>query len=361
MAADALHVTGATDAREARLDTGGLIATQGATSIDTRTGVLFGPGSTAVVTGTSATAPMSYAVAVHHAVTTRGAAYGPYLGPTNDTATTATTTAAPASGSRIDIIYTKQQDNTAGIPTPDTGSPAPLIAVVQGTSSTGTPVAPPLPVGAEELARATVAAGATSTNGTGVTITNTARQTVARGARIPVRTQADRDALTLYKGLEVYRLDTGAVEINTTGTSSGWASTTPGTIGCTWTASPALMPSGQPWGPGTPTIVSQSGGTFTPGGDAIIVPVSGMWLVSWKFHLTSATYGPRAFMDINAPTEGARAGLGGPGETDGSVTALLPVAAGGALIHTIFLTLSTAPTSAAWTASGRMVRVGNLL
>ena len=213
MAADALFVNGGvTDAREARLDSGALIAVQGPTALDARTGVLAGPGSTALVTGTSATAPMSYAIAPHHAVTSRGASNGPYIGPTLDASTTVATTAAPGSGSRIDVIYVKQQDSTAGVPTPD-GSTAPLYGVVQGTSSTGTPVKPALPVGAEELATATVTSSATATNGAGVTITNTARQTAARGGVIPVRTKAERDTIAAGEGQPVWRRDLNMLEV----------------------------------------------------------------------------------------------------------------------------------------------------
>jgi hypothetical protein len=202
---DALHTHGGvTDAKEARIADGGLLAVQGAGALDVRTGVLVGPGATALVTGTAATGTMTVSIAAHHWVTSRGSANGPYRGAL-EAATTANIAAAPGSGSRIDVVYVKQQDATAGVPTPD-GVTAPLYGVVTGTVGAGKPA---LPVGAEELATVTVAAGATSTNGAGVTIANTARITVARGAPIPVTSQAERDALPgKYDGLQVIRRDT---------------------------------------------------------------------------------------------------------------------------------------------------------
>jgi hypothetical protein len=219
---DALHTHGGvTDAREARLAQGGLIAAHGPTTLDTRTGVLVGPGTTQLVTGTADTAPMRVAIAPHNWVTSRGAANGPYLGAL-EASTTVDIAAAPGSGTRTDVVWVKQQDATAGVPSPD-ASTAPEYGATTGTVGAGKPT---IPVGAEELATVDVAAGATATNGSGVTITNTARQTVARGARIPVRNQAERDALTTHPGLEVYRLDTGQVQLRG---AAAWATVTEAT------------------------------------------------------------------------------------------------------------------------------------
>ena len=97
------------------------------------------------------------------------------------------------------------------------------LQVVPGTASP-TPVEPDVPANALVLAKVTVHAGADkitdadiedrrlSTPGQG--------HATALGARVPVWSQAQRDALAAYPGLEVYRLDTGAVE---TYTASGWA------------------------------------------------------------------------------------------------------------------------------------------
>lgn len=68
------------------------------------------------------------------------------------------TTAAPASGARIDIVYGLQRDPEKG--DPDNQS---IIGVVQGAAG-ASPVAPSLPAGAVELARYQVPQGATSTS-----------------------------------------------------------------------------------------------------------------------------------------------------------------------------------------------------
>lgn len=211
--ADALHTHGAVvSAQEARADDAGLITPQ-ASTLDVRTGVLVAPGSTDLVTGTSATGTMTYGIAAHHWVGSRGVANGPYRG-TLEAATTVPTAAAPGSNSRIDVIWSRQKDATAGVPTPD-GSYGEEYGCTSGVAAVS-PVKPAIPVGAVELATAVVTSAALSTNGAGVTTTQTARQVVARGAPVPCRTQAERDALTAYAGLQVYRIDTGAVEIYTT-------------------------------------------------------------------------------------------------------------------------------------------------
>lgn len=275
---DARHVSGTlsgagvTDAREARLAEGGLIAVQGPGLLDALTGVAYGPGSTTLITGTTATGPMTVQIGAHHAITTRGSANGVYLGPVLEAAQTVNIDAAPASGSRIDVVYVKQQDGGSGIPSPDTTT-APLYGVVTGTASSS-PTKPALTVvGAEELGTVQVAAGATSTNGSGVTITNTARQTVARGAPIPVRTQAERDALTTYPLLCVLRLDTGNLEVRNPG-DTGWnvvryaaGPTTvafpggPNYAAVSGYVAPKLMTDVGGWVTGSSAIIDTAGGT----------------------------------------------------------------------------------------------------
>jgi hypothetical protein len=198
-----------------RLAQAGLIAPQ-TSSLAVRTGVLIAPGATALVTGTSATGTMTVNVAAHHWVTTRGAADGVYIGAL-EAATTANIAAAPGANSRIDVVYVKQNDSGSTI-SPD-GSTTFQVGVTTGTAGVS-PTKPAIPVGAQEIATVTVAAGATSTNGAGVTISNTAPMTAARGARIHVRSQTERDALTAFAGLEVYRIDTGAVELRNAANSA---------------------------------------------------------------------------------------------------------------------------------------------
>lgn len=200
---------GQTDQLDARHAIGGLLAVQGPTALDIRTGVLMAPGSTQLVSGTSRTGPkMSALINPHVLVGSRGVANGPYLGPTLEAPLEVDVELAPASGSRIDVVYGRQRDMTSGIPSPDP-TPGPQYAVLTGTWTTGVPQKPDLSTipGATELAVLTIAAGATSTNGSGVTITQTARQTVARGGILPVADAAERTALQnaggVYDGLVV--------------------------------------------------------------------------------------------------------------------------------------------------------------
>lgn len=214
---------GVVSALDHRLDQGAWLAlTTGI--MDVRTGVPHGPGTTALVTGTSATGTMTYAIAAHHWVTSRGVNDGVYVG-TTEAAQTVATTAAPGSNSRIDVIWEKQQDQYSTLSADATS--APQYGVTQGTAAVS-PTKPTIPVGALELATSVVAVGATSTNGANVTITNTARLTAARGAPIPVRNTTERDALTTYPGLHVIRLDNG-------GKLERWVS------GSTWTTYDALQ------------------------------------------------------------------------------------------------------------------------
>jgi len=105
---------------------------------------------------TSATA-MSYAIADGVAVGSRGASYGAVL--SRVPSGTVTTGAAPASGSRIDVIYAMQHDPTQGN---DDGLC--VLAIVQGSAGSS-PAKPDVPTGGIELAAYLVPAGITTTAG----------------------------------------------------------------------------------------------------------------------------------------------------------------------------------------------------
>jgi hypothetical protein len=234
-AKDSLFVVGAagagqTSPTEARLALGGLVTPAG-TGVAVRGGTFYGPGTPGLVSGTGS---MAYSVAAGQFVVTRSAAtLGPYLG-ANDGATTVNTTAAPGTvgQSRWDLIWYRQPDAEQG----DANSTA-VFGVTQGTAS-GSPAKPygSVPAGALVLAEALVPQGATQTS-SGVTITQVAPWTVATGAPVPVRSQAERDAMTTYSGLTVYRIDTTRTEQYDGSTwrvihdPGAWRSYTP-----TWTA-----------------------------------------------------------------------------------------------------------------------------
>lgn len=149
---------------------------------------LFWAGNPTIVTGT---AGMAYAVAIFTCASTRGVTTGALLW-ANDGTVNVSTTAAPGSNSRIDIIYAWHREFAL-----DGVNSDPVIGVVQGTSA-AIPTAPSLAAfpGAIELARATVSAGATATNGGSVVITQTAPFTASSGGTVFFRTLAEMNAAT---------------------------------------------------------------------------------------------------------------------------------------------------------------------
>lgn len=175
------------------------------TGIGARSGILIGADSP-LVTGN---ATWAYNVALFHAYVSRAASDGGQVygndGSVLIGATGVGTTVpiAPTVGlQRIDIIWTRHPTNAENA---DTAS-EPLFGVASGASA-AVAVAPTIPTGAIELARNLMTTSATSTVSAGNTITQSVPYTALRGAPIPVRTQVERDALTLYSGLSVYRLD----------------------------------------------------------------------------------------------------------------------------------------------------------
>ena len=161
------------------------------TALLVRAGVFFG-GNASLVAGT---AGMAYSVAAYDICTQRSATAGVVFGG-NDGALSVATTAAPGSNSRIDIIFHWHREFSI-----DGVDSNPVIGVIQGTPA-ASPAAPSLAAfpGAVELARATVAAGATATNGAGVTITQTAPFTTMDGGMLVERSKAALDAVTNLAG-----------------------------------------------------------------------------------------------------------------------------------------------------------------
>lgn len=194
---------------------------------------LFYDGVSNIVVGR---ASMGYDVLPFLAVLTRGAAAGAVL-LANDGVVTVPTTPAPGSNSRIDVIYVWQREFSL-----DGVNSNPVIGVVQGTPA-ASPVAPSLAAfpGAVELARATVAAGATVTNGAGVTITQTAPFTTVDGGTLVRRTVTEMNAIPAPRdGMFCEVLANGIVYRRTAGSWVPWSS---------------------PWIPYTPTLVGMAVGT----------------------------------------------------------------------------------------------------
>lgn len=150
-----------------------------------RAGVL-GAANLSIVT---ALATMNVAVAAAEFVTTKGKADGVAIF-TNDGTVNVAIGAAPASNSRIDVIYVKHNDNTTG----DANS-NPIFGVQAGVAA-ASPTKPAIPTGALELATLRVYAGTTAANGGSNTLVNTYAMTAARGGTVPFRTKAELDLWT---------------------------------------------------------------------------------------------------------------------------------------------------------------------
>lgn len=122
----------------------------------------------------------------------------------NDGPTNVLVGTAPASNSRLDVIYAKQNDASSTVTVPDANN-TPVFGVLAGVAS-ATPVRNPagLPAGALELATILVPSTATATNSAGVVITQTAQFTAAAGGVVPFRTTAERDAFSAAGGARGY-------------------------------------------------------------------------------------------------------------------------------------------------------------
>ena len=206
----ALHTAGGVEgALDGRLDSASEWALNGPGPLDVRVGVVYAPGAPMQVLGTAATSPWAVTVNPGHVVGSKGSTNGPYIA-ANDALATVALAVPPAANSRIDVIYAMQQD-TAAVVSPDASTVA-VLAAATGVAG-AVPAVPAIPVGAVTLAQVTIASTAIAgTSGAGVTIAQVFLWTAPRGVPIPVRTQAERDAITAYAGLRDYRLDTGVIE-----------------------------------------------------------------------------------------------------------------------------------------------------
>ncbi len=142
----------------------------------------------------------------------------------NNGATTVTTTAAPASNSRIDVIWVRPQF----VASADSGN-VPLFGVTQGTAA-ASPSKPSIPAGALELATAVIPSTATTTTSSGVVITQTFLYTAFEGGTVLLRNQAEENAWAPHDGSLAFRLDTQTLRRRGNGSWNDATSFTP-----TWT------------------------------------------------------------------------------------------------------------------------------
>lgn len=179
--------------------------------------------STTLVTGSASA--IAYTLGALTAVVNRAAGEGVY--PFAFTGTTSVTSSpAPGTNSRIDLVWIKQNDPEKGDPDNQV-----VMGVVVGTAA-ASPADPTadVPSGAMVVGRARIYAGTTSVTGAGATSagnTNTLEQVwpyaALRGAPVPVRTTTERNALSATAGKSVRRLDLGGVTERANGTD--WRAT----------------------------------------------------------------------------------------------------------------------------------------
>lgn len=162
-------------------------------------------------------ATMNVAIAAAEFVTSKGKADGVAIF-TNDGTVNVAIAAAPASNSRIDVIWVKHNDNTTG----DANS-TPTFGVTAGTAA-ASPTKPAIPTGALELATLRVYAGTTAANGGSNTLTNTYQMTASRGGVVPVRTTTERDAwTTAAPGQQLLVIASGFLYAFVAGAWVGWS------------------------------------------------------------------------------------------------------------------------------------------
>jgi hypothetical protein len=212
----------------ARTSVSSLVAHDGA---GPRLGVFY-EGNQTLLTGTATTAPsMQVSVSPLAFASQKALTEGVYIGRSVGTVLV-DVAAAPASNSRIDVVYVMQRDKNATT-SPDAVSQG-EVGVITGTAAVS-PTKPAIPAGAVEVGTLTIAAGVTATTNVGCTIATTCAWTTAAGADIAVRNQAERDAMTAFDGLQVYRLDTHTVETSngTVWLGGPWLTYTPTLSGFT--------------------------------------------------------------------------------------------------------------------------------
>lgn len=182
-----------------------------------RVGVLGNAGTTPSAGIVSTLATMNVAVAAAEFATSKGKADGVPIF-SNDGVVNVAIGAAPASNSRIDVIWVKHNDNTTG-----DANALPVFGVTAGTAA-ASPTKPAIPTGALELATLRVYAGTTATNGGSNVLTNTYRMTASRGGVVPVRTLAERDAWTNPVDGQLVRVlaEDALYEYLATASTPGW-------------------------------------------------------------------------------------------------------------------------------------------
>lgn len=165
-------------------------------------------------------ASMGYDIAPFIAVTARSNAGAELIA--NDSAVTVPTTAAPGANSRIDVIWVRAQFEIFGDANNDV-----VFGVTQGAAAVS-PTKPAIPAGALELATASLLSTATTTQSSGVVITQTFPYTAPVGGAVWFRNATELAAWAPEDGALAFRIDTDVLLIRrggawrTVSEDTGW-------------------------------------------------------------------------------------------------------------------------------------------
>lgn len=257
----------------------------------------------------------------------------------SDANETGSVTAADATNPRKDIVYIQINDSTAG---DGSGAVTAEVEYLAGTPA-ATPSAPALP--ARSFLVGTISVPV-SGGGSPTVVLNPDRF-VAAGARLPIESQAKRDALTPYLGMEILRTD--LTQVDASGTVERWNGTRWDHFGhIEWTTGGSGLSSGSAFNLGiftqvsgkttqaTSFVTSVSGGglQFTDAGDYQVDVVQ-----EWSASVGSG----RAFISIE-DVVGTSSNIAfgrapfGNGEDTASLSINLTVTAGQIIYPKVFQT-----------------------
>lgn len=226
----------------------------------------------------------------------------------NDGIVDVTTSPAPSTGSRWDLIYVQYPESSS-----DSTTSKPVLGVVQGTAS-GTPSKPSalLPTSSYVLAESLVSAGNSTT--LDAAISQVWRFTATRGAAIPVRNQTERDELSApYPGLRTVALDRPGTPIMVF-TGGKWQPETPmpafGHMGMTGGFQNVSSPD---W---TTLKIDAAqelvgGVAFDAAAKALVAPTAGRYQIVARFYATGTGGGNAASGQVLLNRSGANSVLDG--------------------------------------------------
>lgn len=266
---------------EARVALAGLLTPSG--DLGVTPGVISG----GAVTGKTSWA---YTVAGGHFVTTRSATDGAVLLATDGATDTPTVSAAPATGSRWDLVWIRHRD----IENADPDSEA-VLGVTSGTSS-GSPSKPygSVPAGALVLAESQVSAGAANTADPLVTITPVAARVATRGGIIPVTSTTQQNLLTAAGTTTspIYTELNGALYKST---GSGWAQVAGPAPYARFRVTTSISRAANQWNAIPLSTAADSSGEqpWSVGGFAVTVTQAGLYDMSACASLTGAPFAVR--------------------------------------------------------------------